>query len=319
MIKKKIITFSRRTDPASHMDWLIDKIEHGGCYVPNPINGVPYYVDLQPEAVTLLNFWTKAPSAILPYFERLSAYKLALFITHTNYPSWMEPEVPDLKTTIAAVTGLHEKLTARGLPTGLWWRYDPVIFSKKLSKEWHIANFKMLCEKVWAKRTNRVIVSLAHVAGSYKAIGELLGKDFAARGDSFVPAGHDEFVELAAALAAIGREHGISLEVCCSPIVTPEDSAKYGIKQGECIAKKALKDLDIDPPSKVKPTRMGDGVHYGPCGCLASTDIGSNGTCVHKCVYCYADRKGNEYLAIPADKPWLSTSELPVGLDYPKK
>jgi len=115
MSEKQIITFSRRTDPAFHMPWLLDKINRGGCLVPNPFNKKPYWVGLKPDEVLLLNFWTKAPSVVQPYLKDLSDYRVAFFITHTNYPKWVEPNVPDLAATADAVDKLAKLLSPDGV------------------------------------------------------------------------------------------------------------------------------------------------------------------------------------------------------------
>ena len=315
MSEKQIITFSRRTDPAFHMPWLLDKINRGGCLVPNPFNKKPYWVGLKPDEVLLLNFWTKAPSVVQPYLKDLSDYRVAFFITHTNYPKWVEPNVPDLAATADAVDKLAKLLSS----DGVWFRYDPIILTNAITPAWHVQNFKMLCEKVWGGRTKRGIISLIHDRGPYAWIRPLVESAARNHDDAYRPAEHDQFMQLASKLTVIAQGHGIDLRVCCSPIVTPEDASRCGLRQGECLSEDSLKALGIMPPRKKKPTRKGSLTHdYAPCGCLASRDIGAKRTCGHFCCYCYAEGGDvGQCPAIPACSPWLCSDPLPAGYGYP--
>ncbi len=304
---RQIVTFSRRTDPGPHMEWFLARVRQGETWVPNPYNNRPYRVSLRPEDVLLLNFWTKAPSLVVPHLEALRDFSLAFFITQTGYPRWIEPGIPEVNVTSVAIRELHEILG----PERIWWRYDPILLSEILSPDWHRENFEKLCGDVWAGRTRRVIVSLAHVHGTYSKVRHRLNREFSEHGDRFHDEAVAQFLPLAADLTRIASEHGISLEICCSPGLTGDEAAQYGLRQARCISPEALQAIGIAPPKKSKPTRSGDPRSgYAPCGCLASRDIGANGTCHHGCIYCYANRRGVSNEPIASDAPWLSSKAL---------
>lgn len=286
--KPAIVTFSRRTDPAFFMDRFMECIRVGGCLVPNPFSGKPYFVGLTPDDVLILNFWTKSPLVVSQYVDRLreSGYPIALFISQTGYPRYLETGLPSPAETTEGVRRLSEKLGA----SCLWWRYDPIIVTRRLSPAWHVDNFSKLCTQVWRGATRRVIVSLAHIDGPYRAIRPALEQACADADDQLTMPDYRGFVLLATRLSQIAGESGIRLEVCCSPEIKAEDIRS--VHQGTCLSSEYLQDIVPDLPAlKHVPLRKGSGsLGYGPCRCLESRDIGTNGTCTHGCVYCYANR-----------------------------
>ena len=286
--RPSIITFSRRTDPAFRMEWFMEALARGECMVPNPYSGKEYRVGLKPEEVSLLIFWTRAPAAIAPYIPSMidRGYRSAFFITLTGYPQWLEPAVPDRNRVWEGITALHEILGE----DSLWWRYDPIILTGRLTASWHIENFTRLCGTAWRGRTGRVIVSLAHIDGPYASLRGKLARTCVMAGDRLAMPTYDAFIKLALELAVIAGRHGMELEVCCSPSIRPEHRSL--LRQGGCLAGPFVEKL---APSlaglKQKGTRRGSEEHgYAPCGCLESRDIGTRRTCRHGCVYCYANR-----------------------------
>jgi hypothetical protein len=297
---QKIITFSRRSDPAPYTDWLLRQIQNGSCTVPNPFSGKSYTVSLKPEDVSLFTFWTKNPQPLVKTAEilREKGFRSAFFITVTGYPRFLEPQVPDPEELKDAIRTLAELFT----PDALWWRYDPVILSKKLSPQWHEDNFKSLCENIWDKNTSRVIFSLAHLDGPYASLRKSLSSALESQDDSllmpkFLSQEYDQLydtaLELFSSLAKTAVAYGINAEVCCSPRLRDNETR---ISQGSCLSMKYIEKLVPGISSYKKgPTRRGvsmSGNGYADCGCVKSSDIGINGTCPHECVYCYANRRG---------------------------
>jgi len=307
-----IITFSRRTDPAFFMEWFMDKITRGGCYVPNPFSGKPYFISLKNEDVLLLNYWTKNPAELLPFtgILRERGFAQAFFISMTGYPRWMETNTPPPEDTAHAIRTLSSMLGKESL----WWRYDPIIITGRINAVWHQRNFTSLCENIWAGNTDRVIISLAHIDGPYRKIRTTLVTACREQGDSLNMPSYSEFITLALSLRDIADSFGISLEICCSPEIREGDRAS--LKQGACLSRDYLARIIPDlPPLKSKGTRKRSSEHgYAPCGCLASRDIGATGTCTHGCVYCYANRNSPSVspASISAASPWLSPLPLPI-------
>lgn len=267
----------------------MDSVRKGGCTVPNPFSHQSYFVSLVPADVHLLNFWTKAPGALIKYIEPLRdyGYKIACFISQTDYPRYLENAVPPFEDVRDAVKLLRKQLLA----VQLWWRYDPLIITKRLSPAWHIRNFTRLCRDVWRGNTERVIVAHAHIDGPYKSISKVLEAVCLEHNDELVKPSYEEIVELASRLRNIASEWGIKLEVCCSPAILQKDASK--IAQAQCLSLEYLRRIVPDLPSlKIKHLRKRSEKHgYAACQCVESRDIGMNGTCRHGCVYCYANRR----------------------------
>ena len=62
-----ILSASRRTDiPAYYSEWFLNRMKEGFLYVRNPMN--PHQIsriDLSPEVVDCIVFWTKNPADMM--------------------------------------------------------------------------------------------------------------------------------------------------------------------------------------------------------------------------------------------------------------
>ena len=81
-----IISASRRTDiPAYHAPWLMERLREGFAMVANPMNPRQVRrVDLRPEAVDGIVFWSKNPKPLLPYLPILKERGIGVLITDHN-------------------------------------------------------------------------------------------------------------------------------------------------------------------------------------------------------------------------------------------
>jgi hypothetical protein len=297
---RRIITFSRRSDPAPYTPWLQNRLRDGFCDIPNPYSGKLYRVSLLPRDVALFTFWTKNPEPLVDTVKMMlsRSFKVAIFLTVTGYPPHIEQNVPAASSLRDSICALADLLG----PEALWWRYDPVLFSRKMTGDWHRRNFESLC-RMWSGKTKRVIFSLAHVDGPYKSIRASLERavrtdedqlELAPFSSSEYGALYEKTISLFADLAMIAETYGIpSAEVCCSPKLRADETR---IRQGRCLDYERILGLVPDLAEvPLSPTRKGvsmSGHGYADCGCVKSTDIGIRGTCPHGCVYCYANRQG---------------------------
>ncbi len=82
-----ILSVSRRTDiPNYYSEWFFNRIKEGFLYVRNPMN--PHQVsriDLSPETVDCIVFWTKNPAPMLGQLDRLAGYHYYFLFTLTGY------------------------------------------------------------------------------------------------------------------------------------------------------------------------------------------------------------------------------------------
>jgi hypothetical protein len=81
-------------------------------------------------------------------------------------------------------------------------------------------------------------------------------------------------------MAQIAERYGISLYSCCQPELVGE-----GVKRGSCVDYSHMASIfgELIPAPRKSPTRAG-------CCCYESIDIGIYDTCLHDCVYCYANQ-----------------------------
>ena len=82
-----IISASRRTDiPTWYSEWFCRRIKEGFLYVRNPMN---YHqisrIDLSPDIVDCIVFWTKNPIPMLGRLDELKDYMYYFQFTLTGY------------------------------------------------------------------------------------------------------------------------------------------------------------------------------------------------------------------------------------------
>ena len=82
-----IVSASRRTDiPTFYSEWFYNRIKEGFLYVRNPMNAHQISrIDLSPDVVDCIVFWTKNPIPMLPRLDELEAYKYYFQFTLTGY------------------------------------------------------------------------------------------------------------------------------------------------------------------------------------------------------------------------------------------
>ena len=268
-----IISASRRTDiPAYYTEWFMNRIKEGFCTVPNPFNSDQVsFIDLTPENVDLIVFWTRNPATLLKCLDTLDekGYKYYFQYTINNYPRIYEKYNPSLELSTNTFIEISKRLG-----TGkVIWRYDPILFTDDLDKDFHIKNFTHIFSLI-GKYTKRIVVSI--VDDYNKTDRRLIGLNKNYTNDQLLkPYLNDvlfSFVELT-------KKYGIEIQSCAEE----KDFELLGIKHGKCIDDQLiLNEFGIDLTyKKDKGQRLA-------CGCTQSKDIGMNNTCVMGCEYCYA-------------------------------
>lgn len=264
-----IICASRRTDiPAFHSEWLMNRLRAGYAMVRNPVrDDVVYKVDLDPKSVGCLYFISKGPKPILPYLEEIEGmgYSIIFQITITPYGKEIEPGVPDK----ASVADAFREISERFGSDRTMWRYDPVIIDERYNMRYHERKFRLLCSEL-SGYTDRCIFSFLDM---YPKFEELKS---ARPLTSSSPLQREDFMRM---MGPISKEFGIQASLCCSSRGYPE----YGIDGRGCIGRETMMSLGI--PFEDVPGNVRDG-----CRCVKNIDIGAYDTCMHNCVYCYANR-----------------------------
>lgn len=264
-----ILSVSRRTDiPNYYTDWFYKRLEEGYVYVRNPHQAnMLWQVQLSPDVVDCIVFWSKNPEPMLAGLSKLAEYAYYYQFTLTGYGEDIEPGLPD-KGHMAEV---FLRLSDAVGPQRVVWRYDPILYTRKYTADWHLMTFAKMAERLKG-HTKRVVISFMDFYTGRTQNVQKAGIYLAAQQD---------MNKLAGKLAAIAAECGMEM-VTCSELA---DLQEYGIRHGACIDKELVElaagcSMDI---GKDKYQRM-------ECGCCESIDIGAYDTCRNGCVYCYARR-----------------------------
>lgn len=259
-----IISASRRTDiPAFYSEWLMNRLKEGYALIPNPRNSDRIgRVELSPENVDCIVFWTKNPVPMFDKLEQLDemGYRYYIQFTLTPYDKTIESNLPPKSELMQSFIEMSKRTSKKQAV----WRYDPIVIDEKLTVAWHIEQFGEMCERLNAY-TERCIMSFVD---PYKSIG-----------DKFRAMTGNEILSIASEFSKIAKRYGIALYTCAEEI----DLSKYGIEHSACIDKLLVEKV-IGHTIKAKK----DTNQRAACCCIESVDIGVYDTCSHGCAYCYA-------------------------------
>ena len=152
-----ILSVSRRTDiPNYYSDWFVNRIKEGFLYVRNPMNAHQISkIDLSPDVVDCIVFWTKNPANMLEKLEYLKDYIYYFQFTLTGYGKDIEPNLPDKrKELIPTFRTLSKKIGKEKVI----WRYDPILIRKRYTMDYHLKAFEEIANSL-ADYTERVVIS----------------------------------------------------------------------------------------------------------------------------------------------------------------
>ena len=286
----KIISASRRTDiPAFYTPWFMNRIREGYAVYPNPMFPEKNHrVDLTPDAVSGIVFWTRYPQPLMPFLSELDSrgYTYYFMISLLNYPRHIEPQAPSPGRVISLI---HDLAAIIG-PQRVFWRYDPIILGPMVSAGWHMENFSCLA-KALSGATEKVIVST--VDPYHHTVNDMGGT---LQGFQYDPG---EYMVLLEKLAAVASQEGLIMQSCAEP-----DVGITGITPGRCVDAALMERLSGRKTSRQK--------HMQRKGCLCqkSVDIGVNNTCVFGCRYCYATSSQEiavaNYRGHNPEAPWIT-------------
>lgn len=257
-----IISASRRTDlPALYPEWLMNRLRAGEVLVPNPYNRKKVSrVELSPDTVDCLVFWTKNPDPLVPYLKEIDdmGYPYYFEVTITDYAKDMEPNVPSTEEMMASFILLSEKIGKERMDL----RFDPIILSEEYSLAYHVERFETMCK--WLHNyTERCIISFVDEC----------------RGKGFRELETEDMEEIGKKLSEIASRYDLPLYTCAERV----DLSAYGIQHSSCIDKNKIERI-----TGMRMDLKKDKGQRPECGCVESVDIGVYDTCTHGCKYCYA-------------------------------
>ena len=267
-----IISASRRTDILSYYsEWFFNRIKEKFVYVRNPMNiRQVNIINLDPEVVDCIVFWSKNPKPMIDKLDLLKDYKFYFQFTLTPYEQDVEIKLPPKLEIIETFKKLSDMIS----PQKIIWRYDPILINKKYNTVYHIDKFEKMAS-VLKGYTEKVTFSFIDF---YKKIAENI------KLLEITEISTEEKNIIAQSFSEIARNNNFLIDTCAEDI----DLSRYGITHARCIDDRLISKITGENllVEKDKNQRL-------ECGCVKSIDIGEYNSCSNGCVYCYANYSDN--------------------------
>lgn len=286
-----IISASRRTDiPAYYSDWFFNRIKEKYVLVRNPMNiRQVSKISLSREVCDGIVFWTKNPLPMMNRLDEISEYPYYFQFTLNAYDNDIEKRLPSKSDVlIPAFIKLADMIGKERVI----WRYDPILFNKKYTPDYHIKYFEMLVQRLCGYTEKCTVSFLDNYRSINKNMKILNVSDIS---DS-------EKYELIGRMAQTAKRYGIYIETCAEAA----DFTNLGVGKASCI--------DAERLGKIGGVRLKsqkDKNQRKECGCTESIDIGTYNTCRNGCMYCYANH--SDKLICSNVKRYNAMSELLCG------
>jgi len=263
-----ILSVSRRTDiPAFYSDWFYNRIKEGFVYVRNPMNIHQISkIDINPDVVDCIVFWTKNPKAMLNKIDELNDYNYYFQFTINPYNQQLELNVPRKGGIMEVFQILSEKIGSNRVV----WRYDPILLSHIIDINYHKKYFEEIAKRLSSYTTK---CTISFIDNYKKTEKNLKGTDSRELLDN-------EMIILSKELVKIASAYNIEIQTCAEKI----DLESVGVKHGRCIDNAIIEDI-VGYQIETKKDKN----QRSECGCIESIDIGEYNTCPHNCLYCYAN------------------------------
>lgn len=235
--------------------------------VRNPMN---YHqvskIPLTPDLVDCFVFWTKNPAEMIASLDLLKSYNYYFLFTITSYAGSIELNVPNKSGVIDTFKNLSDTIGNHRVI----WRYDPILFSDKITEEYHYKYFEHIAKNLQGY-TDKCVISFLDL---YKKCQNNM------KNIGLIPVDHNDILRVSQGLNEIARAHNIQLSTCAEEI----DLLAFGITSNKCVDPDLIKKI-----SSQEITVLKDKTQRESCGCVSSIDVGSYNTCSHNCLYCYAN------------------------------
>lgn len=246
-------------------------MREGFVLVRNPVNPKQVSrVSLSSDVLDCVVFWTKDASPALGWLDQIKTPYCFQYAVNP-YGNDLEPYVPSKREKgIDTFIRLSEKIG----PKRVAWRYNPVVVNSKYDEAYHINYFEKLANRL-SSHAGRCVVSFLDM---YPKIE----REMRAFGINESTA--EQKLRLMHSFSEIAKSYDIPLFSCSES----GDYAGFGILPGGCIEKSMVEDA---VGFKFEATK--DTGQRAECRCIESIDIGAYDTCLHGCLYCYANRSND--------------------------
>lgn len=263
-----ILSASRRTDiPAFYSDWFYNRIKEGFVFVRNPMN-IHHIskININPDIVDCIVFWTKNPKKMMSRLNELNNYNYYFQFTINPYNQQLELNVPRKNNIIETFRELSEKIGSNKVI----WRYDPILLSNDININYHIRYFEEIAKRLTSLTNKCTISFIDNYKKTEKNLKETSSRELI----------DEEIMTLSKELVKIASCYNIEIQTCAEKI----DLETVGIKHGKCIDNVIIEDI-VGYQLETKKDKN----QRFECGCIESIDIGEYNTCLHNCLYCYAN------------------------------
>lgn len=291
-ISPVIISASKATDiPAFYGKWLIDKFEKSYLKWINPFSKLPIYVSL--DNVRLIVFWSKNPQNFikhLEYFDKKEINYYFQFTLNDYEKEGFEKYLPSLDKRIKTFKTLSNLIGK----DKVIWRFDPLIITSNLSIDELILRVQKIADEI-APYTKKLVFSFVDIK-NYKKVSKNMAHI------PFIEFDKISMEEVAFKLLNLAKIWGLDIATCGEKI----NLDKFNISHNKCIDddliirlfsddKKLMdfmgvkKELTLFGDKFTKTKNLKDYNQRKTCKCIVAKDIGHYNSCVHGCIYCYAN------------------------------
>ena len=261
-----ILNTGNRSDiPAFFSDWFYNRIQEGYVCVRNPYfpNQVTKY-RLDPQVIDIICFCTKNPKPMLSRLDLIKDYKQFWFVTITPYNQSIEPHVPNKNEIIRSFIELSKKIGSHCIG----WRYDPIFLNDYYTIDYHLQIFEKMYQKL-SGYTHQCVISFIDLYQKTK-------KNF----KEVQEVNENDQIYLCQKFVEIGKRYHIEIYTCHENEALKITGVHTSGCMNQQIIERALGCFLKLP--KISEARQG-------CRCLLNNDIGVYNTCLHGCLYCYAN------------------------------
>lgn len=286
-----IVSASRATDiPAFYMDWFMYRLKQNYALWINPFNRKKTYVSF--AKTRLIVFWSKNPEPLLSYLLELQAQGLHTYLHFTlnDYENeGFEPGLPPLEKRIALFQDISKRLDKGKVI----WRFDPLLLTDNIGIDDLLVKIENIGNALQGY-TEKMVFSFADIDSYVKVKRNMQKQHIAYRMFS-----NDDMLTFAEGLSNLNKKWKYKLASCCEAV----DLSSYGIEHNKCIDDNLMLRFFADDTLLMEHIglkrnifgfteivgSMKDKGQRKYCGCISSKDIGHYNTCLHGCVYCYAN------------------------------